>query len=540
MAPAPLSFLPLSPSPSPPNTDMHPAHPMHPSLLYSHSQTAPSSPGFDYTHSSTGSESPPPKRYRSAPPKTFQCAGYGECRMVFSRSEHLARHIRKHTGERPFACHCTKQFSRLDNLRQHAQTVHSAPEDKPLNERMMRALAGVNASMMAGVRGRRRFDAPLPLPLPSPSLSSHSLSSSQSASQYNPNPDAKYEYGQHSPSFPPHYGSPYAHGHSLPPTPSSSSFPTSSSSASSYPPSSSASSSGSASAYPPTPPAYSSSSSAPPSAYGASPPLASAAYGAAGGYFESVAGFEQGLPPFDQALEHPPAPFDHAQPSEYAAGLYTFDLEDGCGGDSPYSSSSGGGGAEICVKQEEVEQEGGIGMEAFYAALHGQPQMQRSASAASMHSAHSHSRQQQQQAHPYYGRAPSTLRGNAPAAIANNNNGSGASNHSSPQSSPAGSPCEGTFWGAAARQHAQLANGGQGQGQGQGQRYLPSPPLSPPYYATSSSGHPSSLSHPSAIPQHAAMHPQEMSNAQYYAALQAQGWASGAQQQGREGGYVYA
>ncbi|KAJ3480311.1 hypothetical protein NLJ89_g12289 [Agrocybe chaxingu] len=33
------------------------------------------------------------KRYRPAPAKTFQCRGYGECRMVFSRSEHLARHI---------------------------------------------------------------------------------------------------------------------------------------------------------------------------------------------------------------------------------------------------------------------------------------------------------------------------------------------------------------------------------------------------------------------------------------------------------------
>jgi len=36
----------------------------------------------------------PVKRYRPAPAKTFQCRGYGECRMVFSRSEHLARHIR--------------------------------------------------------------------------------------------------------------------------------------------------------------------------------------------------------------------------------------------------------------------------------------------------------------------------------------------------------------------------------------------------------------------------------------------------------------
>ena len=32
--------------------------------------------------------------------------------------------LRKHTGERPFQCHCNRRFSRLDNLRQHAQTVH--------------------------------------------------------------------------------------------------------------------------------------------------------------------------------------------------------------------------------------------------------------------------------------------------------------------------------------------------------------------------------------------------------------------------------
>jgi C2H2 transcription facotor len=32
--------------------------------------------------------------------------------------------VRKHTGERPFQCHCSRRFSRLDNLRQHAQTVH--------------------------------------------------------------------------------------------------------------------------------------------------------------------------------------------------------------------------------------------------------------------------------------------------------------------------------------------------------------------------------------------------------------------------------
>ncbi|RPD55400.1 hypothetical protein L226DRAFT_208380 [Lentinus tigrinus ALCF2SS1-7] len=96
-------------------------------------------------------------RYRPAPAKTFQCRGYGECRMVFSRSEHLARHIRKHTGERPFTCHCGKQFSRLDNLRQHAQTVHADKQDQ--NERMMQELTSLHATMTAaskGGNGRKR------------------------------------------------------------------------------------------------------------------------------------------------------------------------------------------------------------------------------------------------------------------------------------------------------------------------------------------------------------------------------------------------
>ncbi|KAI4272697.1 MAG: hypothetical protein LQ337_005131, partial [Flavoplaca oasis] len=54
----------------------------------------------------------------------FYCTDFPPCSLSFTRSEHLARHIRKHTGERPFQCHCSRRFSRLDNLRQHAQTVH--------------------------------------------------------------------------------------------------------------------------------------------------------------------------------------------------------------------------------------------------------------------------------------------------------------------------------------------------------------------------------------------------------------------------------
>ncbi|CAO1619657.1 unnamed protein product [Sympodiomycopsis kandeliae] len=77
----------------------------------------------------------------------FQCQGFGNCNMTFTRSEHLARHIRKHTGERPFRCHCGKAFSRLDNLRQHAQTVHSDETER--NELMMQELTNLHASLAA-------------------------------------------------------------------------------------------------------------------------------------------------------------------------------------------------------------------------------------------------------------------------------------------------------------------------------------------------------------------------------------------------------
>lgn len=62
--------------------------------------------------------------------KLFKCTGYEDCNMVFSRAEHLARHMRKHTGEKPFQCHiCFKYFSRPDNLKQHKENVHSKIEN---------------------------------------------------------------------------------------------------------------------------------------------------------------------------------------------------------------------------------------------------------------------------------------------------------------------------------------------------------------------------------------------------------------------------
>ncbi|KAF9523673.1 hypothetical protein CPB83DRAFT_862455 [Crepidotus variabilis] len=54
--------------------------------------------------------------------RAFVCPLYS-CGRLFKRMEHLKRHLRTHTMERPFACQkCGKRFSRSDNLTQHLRT----------------------------------------------------------------------------------------------------------------------------------------------------------------------------------------------------------------------------------------------------------------------------------------------------------------------------------------------------------------------------------------------------------------------------------
>ena len=54
--------------------------------------------------------------------KAFICPLYS-CGRMFKRMEHLKRHLRTHTMERPYICSkCQKRFSRSDNLNQHMRT----------------------------------------------------------------------------------------------------------------------------------------------------------------------------------------------------------------------------------------------------------------------------------------------------------------------------------------------------------------------------------------------------------------------------------
>ncbi|KAH1475205.1 hypothetical protein KXX53_005665 [Aspergillus fumigatus] len=86
----------------------------------SHGESDADRDGSDHDSDAAGN-APPSKKKKG---QRFYCTDFPPCNLSFTRSEHLARHIRKHTGERPFQCHCSRRFSRLDNLRQHAQTVH--------------------------------------------------------------------------------------------------------------------------------------------------------------------------------------------------------------------------------------------------------------------------------------------------------------------------------------------------------------------------------------------------------------------------------
>lgn len=54
--------------------------------------------------------------------KAFVCPLFS-CGRMFKRMEHLKRHLRTHTLERPYQCQrCKKRFSRSDNLTQHLRT----------------------------------------------------------------------------------------------------------------------------------------------------------------------------------------------------------------------------------------------------------------------------------------------------------------------------------------------------------------------------------------------------------------------------------
>ncbi|KAL6887778.1 hypothetical protein HDV57DRAFT_376357 [Trichoderma longibrachiatum] len=203
----PSSFPPAPPAPDPPENALH-----HDGSHHSKSSPNRSSLDVDMDDSDgeggavddgagSDDESVNADGTRSSKKKKSQrffCTDYPPCNLSFTRSEHLARHIRKHTGERPFQCHCSRRFSRLDNLRQHAQTVH-VNEDIPIDSlaatgsRFQRQIR-TDRVRQAGNRARASTggSAGGPVRGHSKSLSTSSISSIASvASAYSPQSEAR-------------------------------------------------------------------------------------------------------------------------------------------------------------------------------------------------------------------------------------------------------------------------------------------------------------------------------------------------------------
>lgn len=92
----------------------HP-HPMH------HFVQRTSSGVFRRARSATVGEIGPYQKSHSCP--------IPMCGRLFKRLEHLKRHVRTHTQERPYICPlCNKAFSRSDNLAQHRRTHETNPD----------------------------------------------------------------------------------------------------------------------------------------------------------------------------------------------------------------------------------------------------------------------------------------------------------------------------------------------------------------------------------------------------------------------------
>ncbi|KAI9033789.1 hypothetical protein CLU79DRAFT_851003 [Phycomyces nitens] len=135
---------------------------------------------------------PAKKKSTRNPPKSFRCDKIEGCNMVFTRSEHLARHIRKHTGDKPYTCNyplCERHFSRYDNMMQHQQT-HYRVKKKPAAKK---TTAGKKRATAASKKAQSGTEAQLPQP----------STSGSSASPMHPMSQNGYCYPMSQPAFNP-------------------------------------------------------------------------------------------------------------------------------------------------------------------------------------------------------------------------------------------------------------------------------------------------------------------------------------------------
>lgn len=99
--------------------------------------------------------------------RKFNCTTIG-CRGSFKRRDHLERHIKSHSKEKPYVCWvpgCHRAFSRRDNLKAHCTKTHTRRGGR---NRYVATLDETSPDYDTGFRGQLSFDG-LPLRPPAPS-----------------------------------------------------------------------------------------------------------------------------------------------------------------------------------------------------------------------------------------------------------------------------------------------------------------------------------------------------------------------------------
>uniref|UniRef100_A0A3P9LPU0 C2H2-type domain-containing protein n=1 Tax=Oryzias latipes TaxID=8090 RepID=A0A3P9LPU0_ORYLA len=97
-------------------------------------QIQPQGPGGLLAKSCHSKKSPGGRQCRTPPHERPHVCPADGCERRFSRSDELTRHVRVHTGQKPFQCRiCMRSFSRSDHLTTHIRT-HTGEKPFPCSE----------------------------------------------------------------------------------------------------------------------------------------------------------------------------------------------------------------------------------------------------------------------------------------------------------------------------------------------------------------------------------------------------------------------
>merc|ERR1712080_268362 len=102
--------------------------------------------------------------------RPFVCSE-ANCRRRFAERGNLKRHMRVHTGERPFACHhdgCLRKFARMRHLMAHIRSQHSemnpaTPTSPPMETQKLSISPVVDESSSISSGGHGSFPRKNPL-----------------------------------------------------------------------------------------------------------------------------------------------------------------------------------------------------------------------------------------------------------------------------------------------------------------------------------------------------------------------------------------